>query len=215
MNEAVLAGLWVGVRVRRGRKEAVLRHSGWCQSAAGVNEAVLAGASGWCQSAAGVNEAVLALALRVGVELSPPCGRRCRTTRAPSRPARPTVVGRAGSEIRAEQDGRVAAEEGVPATGRQWPADGTSACACYRETVAGGRHNGVCLRDRATLAPADGTTACACYRETLAGGRHNGVCLLHGDSGSRTARGSVPATIVLRRAFISRGRHNPFIPPGR
>ena len=46
-------------------------------------------------------------------------------------------------------------------------------------------------------------------------GRHNGVCLLHGDDGRRTAPPRVPATIVLRRAFISRRRHNPFIPPGR
>ena len=159
---------------------------------------------------------------RFGLVLSFPhrAGQDAEQHGHPSRRARPTVVGRAGSEIPRQQDGRGAA-------------DGTSACACYRETVAGGRHIGVCLLQgdsgRRTAQrrvpatgrqwpadgtsacacyrekwPADGTTACACYMATLTGGRHNGVCLLHGDSGSRTARGSVPATIVLRRAFIGR-----------
>ena len=83
----------------------------------------------------------------------------------------------------------------------EWRADGTSACACYRETVAGGRHIGVCLlqgdsgrRTAQRRVPATG--------RQLTGGRHNGVCLLHGDTDRRTAQRRVPAT---RRQWLADG----------
>ena len=57
------------------------------------------------------------LTLRVGIELRAPSRPGCRIARTTSRPARPTVVGRAGSETRAQQERTGGVGDPRPTTG--------------------------------------------------------------------------------------------------